>query len=319
MRQTAQSPDFTQAAASVEPMPSTRRDALRLVGTGAAAALAGCSDVFGGDSGLTTDDGAATSPARRWLYDPTDYDGQTSLTATFQSPARLTAASDHLADELPPEVPGLRFDATLPPDETEWSVLVASPLFEGPALFACGGRFDAETAAENADIYTDTDREPTGEESVGEFSVHHYGDERHGAAREGTVVSASAVDAADFRALLRTDETLVDSVADSSSLVARAGFDEAATLALTRDADEWTGWGVGYDIDGAETRVTRAELRTDRDADAVRALVEAVDGLGDVTAGGRGDLAWAEATAPTDALSFDGGLFDLMELPYGEG
>ncbi|WP_121822236.1 hypothetical protein [Halostella salina] len=303
-------------------MPSTRRDTLRLAGAGAVAALAGCSSVLGGDSsGLTTDDGADPSPARRWLYDPTDYEDQTSMTATFQSPARLTAASDHLAGELSPEVPGLRFDATLPPDETEWSVLAASPLFEGPSLFACGGRFDAETAAANADVYTNTDRDPTGEESVGDFSVRHYGDDRHGASRAGTVVSASAVDADDFRSLLRTDETLVDSVAGSESLVARTGFDEAATFALTRNADagEWTGWGVGYDIGGAETRVTRTELRTDRDGDAVRALAEAVDGLTDIGSGEQDNLAWAEGRAPTDALAFDGRLFELMELPFGEG
>ncbi|WP_135819807.1 hypothetical protein [Halostella litorea] len=299
-------------------MPSTRRDVLRLAGVGATAALAGCSDAFGGPLNETTaDDGSAPSPARGWLYDPTDYEDQTSLTATFQSPARLTAASDHLADELPPEVPGLRFDATLPPDETEWSVLVASPLFEGPSLFACGGGFDAETAAENADAYTATNREPTGEETVGDLSVRHYGDDRHGASREGLVVSANAASAAEFRALLQTDETLADSVAGSESLVARTGFDEAATLALSRDSGKWVGWGVGYDIGGAETRVTRTELRTDRDADAVRALGEAVDGLTDVTAEEQGDLAWLEGTASTDRLAFDGSLFSVMELPYG--
>jgi len=243
------------------------------------------------------------------------------MTVTFQSPARLTAASDHLADELGREVAGLRFDATLPPTETDWTVRAASPLFEGPSLFACGGDFDEAAAAENANVMAGTDREPTGEETVDDFTVRHYGDTAHGAFGHGVVVSASATAAADFDALLRTDETLVDSVEDADPFVTRLGFDEATTCRLARDSetDEWTGRGVSYDVDGADTRVTFAELSKDRGAGDLREIGAAVDGLTDVSADGRGDLAWIEGTAPTDRLAFGGQLFTLMELPYEGG
>jgi hypothetical protein len=324
---------------------ATRRTVLATASAATVAALAGCSGLSAGetetdpagDTGTAPSSDTGTvpssdarratpdqgpSPARDWLYDPGQYAEQTSYSLQFHAPAELTADAEHLHPEVPDDVPGIRYDGTMAPEATDWSVRASDPLFRGPMVFACGGSFDEEVAEANAGLLDGGGRDGTAAGTVGDYEVRTYGDQAAGAFTDGQVVSATAIDEAGFKSLLERridgDPGVGDAVDGAGTFLSELGFPTATVAGLSRSEDgSWNGKGVAYAVDGAETRVRLVELRQ-RSAERLRDLGDEVDGVTDVEAGETREVAWVAGTAPTGRLAFNATEFDGGRLPYAD-
>ncbi len=298
----------------------TRRGLLRSTGGAAAAlvtgSLAGCSSV----SVLVGDDGR--SPARNWLYDPTGFTAEPVLSLQFEAPRRMHDERDRLHPEVRERFASPAYADGLDAAATDWALSVTEDLFRAPFQYTYGGSFGRAAArrAAAAPFSENVASAAAGEiEGLQRLSL---GDDAHGAYRDGLAVGVANATGAAFERLVagaadRSDR-LDDAGDDVAPFLDALGFDHTvqATFSLDSEREAWTATGMGYRIDGDETRLRFAVLNDDRTDAALREFGVAVDGVRDVSVDGDGPVRWVEGVADTDSVGFRGRAFGLFELPY---